>query len=231
MPRPLLLSTVAERTENYCRDNYLFLGSVIKGVALAAATVAGLKLFAHPVENWPQIVLFFSSLLAIIVSYVTWSRGVLLTNARANLLDTLLPLWMGIMEFGLFGILMPDPENSTAWRWWFFIFFLHTLGAVGLVANRLRNTKVEEDFHPDLWPLAKEYLKWMRANLKGASFGCVLSLGLWLLIEWIPWANETVMRHDVCYSIAAALSGLGLLKPILDAEKERRQIVEFVRER
>ncbi len=38
MPLPLNRDQIAGRIRDYPRDSYLFIGSVIKGVALAAAT-------------------------------------------------------------------------------------------------------------------------------------------------------------------------------------------------
>ena len=190
MAKPLSLRTVTERAENFTRDNYVFLGSVIKGFVLAAATLAGVKIFSDPRANWPQAVLLVCSFPAVIVSQVTWARGVLLTNARANIWDTVLPLWMGLMEFTLFGVITPDKQvSSMMWHSWFLILALHSLGAVGLVVNRVKLTDVEADFEEPLRELAKRYMGWMKANLIGASIGTVLSFAFWGAV-----ANRSLRR-------------------------------------
>lgn len=65
MPLRLTPTDVAERLQNYPRDNYLYIGGIIKGTVLAGATLVALAVFSDIRTYWPRIVLWVASFLAI----------------------------------------------------------------------------------------------------------------------------------------------------------------------
>ena len=228
MPLPLTSKEVAERLRNYPRDNYLYIGSIVKGTALAAATLVALAIFSDLRTHWPRIAPWFASLMAITVSYMTWGRGVLLTNARSNLLDSIFPLMMGLVEFLLFGLLLPDKERPFLWHHWFSILGLHSLLAVLLIQNRLKNTILEEDFSPNLFPLGLELVKWLRKDQIGAGIATVSSLIIWLAMITVGWPYLGPPYADLTHTVLAGLAGILLLLPILSADHQRHYVDKFV---
>src|SRR4051794_23916984 len=120
MPEPVTRDVVAERLMDYSHDSYKYTGSIMQGVALGVATLAILSLSANFPQNWHRWILLGTSVIALLVSYMTWGRGVLLTNSRSNVLDAVFPLGMGICEFLLFGVLTDD-KRPNLWLSWFLI--------------------------------------------------------------------------------------------------------------
>jgi hypothetical protein len=186
MPLPLKTEDVANRLRDYSRENYLLLANVIKGVVLGSATVSAVSMAGHPWANWAKFAAFICSGAAAFISYVTWTRGVLLTNSRSNTKDAVLPLVMGGVEVSLFAVLTTGEKFPQPWHFWFFILALHSSLAVLLVRNRIRNTR-PEDFVPRLRDLIyEEYRGWMKKDVFGATMGMIMSVvfGLLMLLLW-----------------------------------------------
>lgn len=133
-------------------------------------------------------------MLATMVTLMTWGRGVLFTNSRASVWDSLIPTFMGIVEFLLFAILVPEvfggPSHNAGglwqrfepWHFWFFLLAVHTALAVVLVHNRILNTDIPNDYEPRLLPLANQYMKWMEFDRAGAWTATIASLILGVLM-------------------------------------------------
>lgn len=190
MPLPLTTDELANRLRDYSRENYLLLANVIKGVVLGAATASAISIVTDLPHNLQKIPAFACSCAAAFITYITWTRGVLLTNSRSNTRDAVLPLLMGGVEVSLFGVLFTSgaAEHFPApWQFWFFVLALHTWFAVRLVTNRLENAQVE-DFDAELHKLKiyEEYLGWMRDDIKEAGKGSRMALGSGAL-TWALW--------------------------------------------
>lgn len=145
MPLPLTKDHLAERLKDYSRDNYLLLANVIKGVVLGSASFAAVGILSDFPHYWHEIGALLCSIAAAFVTYITWTRGVLLTNSRFNTRDVVLPLLMGAVEVSLFIVLYVDGPSKRGWHFWYLVLAAHALLAVLLVKNRLSNT-YEEDF-------------------------------------------------------------------------------------
>lgn len=194
MPAPLSSGTVRRRLLDFPRDNYLYIGSFMRSVVLAAATLVLLDILDQPGERWPRLTLWFASLLAGLVTYTTWGRTVLLMNSRGNLWDAVFPLLMGINEFCLFGILASRMTNDPLiWRWWLIIVGSHALFSSGLAHNRIHNTRLENDFASELRQLAVEYDLWIKKNRKEAAVSARLAfvLGSFTLTVLPRWLQGT----------------------------------------
>jgi hypothetical protein len=228
MPSPLTAYDVAGRLHNFARDNYLYIGSIIKGTALAAATFVALGVFSDLRTNWPKIIPWIASLFAITVSYMTWGRGVLLTNARSNVLDSIFPLIMGLFEFLLFGVLLPDKEHPFLWHQWFLILALHSLLGFCLVRNRLKNITIVEDFSPALRDLGGEFVQWLKKDMLGASIATGVSFGLWLAMTLLVWPYFKELPSNVVHTVLALAAALFLIKPITEADRQRKRTDTFV---
>jgi hypothetical protein len=207
--------------------NYLQISGYNKGVALAAAAVVGLAILSDR-DKWPRATFWLASLMAITISYMTYGTGVLLNNDRSNVLDSIFPLAMGLVEFTLFAILLSDETKTPhLWRNWFLVIFAHAGLAVLLVANRISQTFVNEDFEPALRPLANLYVGWLRADQLGATLVALISLGCWALMTfavWPRWPHRAVLIQ----SVLAFLLACGMLVPILQADKHRQEMDQFI---
>lgn len=191
MSTPISVDDIATRLMSFPHDRYLYIGGFMRSVVWAVATVVLLEIIARGRDYRLRLVPWLVSLLATMVTLMTWGRGVLLTNSRATLLDSVLPTLMGVIEFCLFAVLAPqmsDSENKDRkidlFNYWFFVLALHALLAVLLVGNRIANTSVTDDFAQELRPLANEYVGWMYADLIGASAGFIMfSIFGWLTLR------------------------------------------------
>lgn len=94
---------------------------------------------------------------------------------------------MGGVEMSLFGVLNTSKNAFPApWQFWFFLLAAHSLLAVLLVRNRIRNTH-ESDFDEDLRPLIfEDYTAWMKKDVRGAFAGTGISVlfGGFTLLAW-----------------------------------------------
>jgi hypothetical protein len=228
MPLAITKQDIRDRLKAFPRDNYLYIGSIVKGVALALAATVLLQICADFWHEWKRLPPWFASIAAIMVSYTTWGRGVLVTNSRTNLWDSVFPLVMGIAEFLLFGILLLDPAHSWFWSNWFLFMALHTAGAVGLTHNRLLNSKVPQDFTPDkdMQDLGLAMESWIRQDRFGASMITVGCLIAWACVRWItvPFLGLP-MALSIQAVLAIPLSAI-LCKVIYEANKQRQHIDE-----
>src|SRR6266850_4970419 len=155
MSSQLKVADLAHRLNSFPYDRYLYIGSFMRSVAWAAGTIVLLAILRNRTIYLPRLLPWIVSFLATMVTLMTWGRGVLFTNSRANLWDSILPTLMGILEFCLFAVLAP-PElfggdtsanafdsatllgrvfnNLNAWHFWFFVLAAHSSVAVALVA-------------------------------------------------------------------------------------------------
>jgi hypothetical protein len=225
MAAPLRRETIAQRLIDYPRDTYLYIGSFMKSIALGAGTIVLLEIFAGGKTSWPRLLPWFGSLMATMVTHTTWSRGVVLTNSRGNVLDSVFPLLMGIIEFLLFGVLSPRFSTPFAWRWWLIIVGLHALCGVALTHNRLRIIRISQDFPDDLRELGSELLDWVRHDRMEASAGAVLAFIVGTVaLRFFP--NDS--GYDLWYSLLAVPFIAMFFIVVLRAGRQLRRIDEVV---
>jgi hypothetical protein len=181
----------------------LYIGGFMRSVAWAAGAIVLVHILRNPERYLPRLFPWALSFIATMITLTTWGRGVLFTNSRANVWDSVYPTLMGIVEFCLFAILAPpevfggksrdkpkdnDPwwqklyANTHAWHFWFFGLAVHAGLAVKLVNNRMENTNTEIDYVPKLHSLACQYMEWMRADKIGAATGVKVSIGFGILL-------------------------------------------------
>ena len=215
----------------------------MRSVAWAAGTLVLLEIFIDIRKNWRLLLPWFASLMATMVTLMTWGRGILLTNSKADLLDSILPTLMGITEVCLFSILSPrlnrvDPNpdlnkrvSFEPWHWWLLVLAIHALLAVFLVWNRISLTDIVNDFDLQLQPLAKEYMQWMHDDRFGAAIGFGWFFGLWMLMTLVIRRVKFFrcgLRYATLYAFLALLP-IGIYSLVVyNAEKQRQRTDEFV---
>lgn len=111
MSSQLTLEQVASRLSNFPLDRYLYIGGFMRSVAWAAGTIVLIRILRNPTRYLPRLLPWLVSFLATMVTLMTWGRGILLTNSRANVRDSVIPTLMGIVEFCLFAILAPGEDG------------------------------------------------------------------------------------------------------------------------
>jgi hypothetical protein len=182
----------------------------MKSVALAASSLVLLGLMADFSANWPRLLPWLGSLLLVLLTHITWGRGALLTNSRANFLDSAFPLLMGTVEFLLFAILVPPnllPQETIqeAWRWWFFVVAGHTGIAILLTSNRIKQTFPRVDYDSDLWDLADHYLRWTRGDRRGATLATLVAVTFGVLSIFVLPGQHSDLQFRVWFSIMTSL--------------------------
>jgi hypothetical protein len=238
---PLQPIDILNRLRDYPHDNYLYIGGILKGIALYFACIAALEIL-HDVfkskgkRDFTRISPWIASFAAITVSYMTWGRGVLLTTSPANLLDTIFPLWVGLAEFSLFALLSTsllsqvtstDLDSHQKWRpnWWFGALAVHSFLAVGLIWNRICQTDVNAHFVEDLRPLADKYVDWMWDGIVGAAITGFVALAFCILFTcWRPkpgWC--TLFRNCLLFIVPLCFAAV-LFFVAYQAIEERREI-------
>jgi len=119
---------------------------------------------------------------------------------------------------------MVDP---LIWRWWLIVLGFHTLLAVGLVHNRIRNTSLQDDFTSEMQELATEYDQWIRTDRRGAAAGAGLAFVLGCLaLTVLPW-----WLQETCYSIIydlLAVPFIGIFGHVCwRSDRQRSRIDEY----
>jgi hypothetical protein len=103
---------IAVRLANFPHDRYLYVGGVMRSVAWAAGTVVLLQILRR--RYWPRLLPWLVAFLSTMITLMTWGRGILFTNSRANEWDSVTTTLMGIAEFCLFAVLMPDESSDSS---------------------------------------------------------------------------------------------------------------------
>lgn len=226
MARQLTREDVATRLKNYQRDGYLYIGGFMKSVTFAAGTIVLIEILSHETEIWLRLPLWIVSLMATLLSYLTWGRGTLLINSRGNLQDAVLPLFMGITEFLLFALLsFGSIANETAWRWWFAAlaadFFIGAL----ITWNREKITHLTEDFAPDIRNLGKEMAQWVQNDRRGAVKGLILAGPVACIAPFVPDPWQWV------YPASSVFFAIFFGRAIKAANRQRERIEEIIFEK
>jgi hypothetical protein len=230
MPKPLTGPDVVERLHVNALESYALTLNVVKGIALGVGSLVLLQILSDFQSDWLRLLPWSASLVGLLISYLKWTRGALLTNARANLWDSFFPLLMGAAEFLLFAVLAVDREaaSSDLWLNWPLCWAAWNFAAAALVNNRLRLTNVERDFTAELSGLGNEFKGWLRADRWQAGL-----LGLFGLVLWIlgrAWMIPTYGTETWAYVVGAfaSLCFIAAWKPVSDANSQRNRIDDFV---
>jgi hypothetical protein len=238
MPIPINVDEVASRLQAFPHDTYLYVGSFMRSVALAAGAFVLLEIVACK-KYWWRLLPWSAAMMATTVTLTTWGRGVLFTNSRANIGDSILPLLMGVVEVCLFAILSPseywkrsDPPTIAfgSWRYFPFIHATHALLAVGLIINRLSQTS-PEDFSPMLQPLGIDYVTWMKNDLRGAVAGVVVFSLLGVLALYLAKLHAKFQgrrRYGVEVAALAIIPMIIYLGVVYQSDKQRQRADTFV---
>lgn len=236
MPAPLNREIVAERLNNYLLDNYQHIGSFMKSVIFAMGALVLFQIVTQFDNSWSRLLPWIVSLLATIVTHMSTGRGILLTNSRGNVWDSVYPLLIGIAELFLFAILSPIKggtleleEQSNLWQWWFFVLAIHASLAVGLIHNRIVNTRCE-DFTSDLQDLACEYKTWMSESRKGALIAVVLATVFgFLTVFALPMLfDRSGTDYAISYGLLTVLFIVIYVDIIRTADRQRQRIDQLV---
>ena len=224
MARMLPPEVVQDRLRDYVASHYLMLISVIKGVVLGFAALALLAAFGDRQTVVPRLAFWAASIAAALVSYVTWARGVVLTNEKYSVFDAVWPLLMGIAEILLFAILLPDDKRPWFWWNWYLVLAAHSFCAFLLTGNRIKQTDVPNDFDPKLKDLGDLYKQWVQSDHRVTFWISVAATIVWAVMRWVvlPWSHWAVQLQ--------ALLGLGVFVMLwmasVEAVKQRTTIDE-----
>jgi hypothetical protein len=217
----------------------------MRSVVWAAATIVLLEILANYSKRKLRLLPWLASLMATMVTLMTWGRGVLLTNSKADVWDSILPTLMGITEFCLFAVLAPrlfgiqspqgnsdeqkgdsDSEIESFPYYWFFVLALHAGLAVLLVLNRIYLTDKVNDFAPELRGLASEYVGWMWQDVIGAGVSCIFFIIFGLVTRRLmrePQSSPKRKRYVRILVVLTLLPTLAYMKVIYDAEQQRQR--------
>lgn len=233
MPRPLTTKDVVERLHVHPLESYALIANVAKGIALGVGSLVLLQILAKTDSEWMRLLPWSASMAALLLSYVKWTRGALLSNAHANVWDSFLPLLMGVAEFVLFAVLVVGDEKPPSFLWlnWPLCIAAHALIASALVNNRLMLIEVKRDFSSELAGLGREYVDWLRMDRIQAGVSGIFALLMWITGRvWIlPAYGTGVWMKVVC--AFASFCFFAAWKPISDANSQRNRTDEFVTEK
>jgi hypothetical protein len=229
VPAQINASDVIERLHDLPKENYLFLGNVVKGVALSIATLVLLQIASDLRQEWPRLLPCLASMAALLVTHLTWSRGVVLTNSEMNILDSIFPLAAGIVEFMLFGVLLDNKEHPRFWFNWPACVGLHALFGGAIAWNRHRVVALDRDFSPELKALGKLYTEMIARNRIGASLAGGFAFLFWGVQRWYLCVEPNpALNCGITVSIFAAVYMVVYVKIILTANADRRKIDAYV---
>jgi hypothetical protein len=249
MSAPITVSRIVERLFSFPHDRYLYIGGFMRSVVWAAATIVLLEILVNYNKQKLRLLPWIVSLMATMVTLMTWGRGVLLTNSKADVWDSVLPTLMGITEFclfavlapRLFGVVSPQVNNEQKarsdsqiepWHYrWFFVLAIHAGLAFFLVLNRRCLTDQVNDFTPELQDLASKYMGWLKGDLIGAGISCLAFIGFGLITRHLMRLGQKFPDRKVYVRIFVILTILPILaysKVIYDAEDQRQQTEEAV---
>jgi uncharacterized membrane protein YidH (DUF202 family) len=132
-----------------------------------------------------------------------------MTNAKAGILDVLLPIGIAIPEFLLFIVLDPTTEHNLPWNYWYLVLAFHALGGLMIISYRLAVTNITADFDGDLQSLARDYLGWMKSDRRGAAIGIIMNSIVFVATLACGWLTSPPAYY-IHYALALFLIGLGI---------------------
>ncbi len=228
MSFPLTRDDVITRLRDYPRENFVFIGSVFKGIALTVAGLVLLQILTNLRLEWIRLTPWIASMVAVFVTHITWNRGIILTNARSNILDMVFPMAVGVAEFFLFAILLQDKDHPTLWLNWLLCSGIHTAFGGAVASNRLHVTIAERDFDKEIRALGLRYLHWIRQDRFEALAIVGLELIAWALIRFAVLRRGHEHRAGIIQFAICVVLTAGLISVIVRSNQEREEIDEYV---
>jgi hypothetical protein len=164
------------RLQNYPHGNYITVLSAMKGVALANAAVVTKGILADP--NPTSVLFWVSSLGALILTHQAAMFGIIFTAwYRFGFTETFLSFFLGILEFGLFGL-----ANSSEIGPWLLCFAgFSAIG--GLLAYNAFSVALPERYEKDLKVAIREY----RRSQRTVTVIAWVSAAFWTIVSIIAW--------------------------------------------
>ena len=218
----LTVNELRNRTNGHVYTSYLNMSFLIKSGVFTAASLSVIKIYDLN-DAWAMAdlsSLWLASAGLSTITLVTWSRGALLTNGRADWLDSLYPLLIGICEYALFLVL--EPGQLSRWSIWYLFAAAHALLAYLLVQHRSALTDPGSDFCGDLQELATKYKEWMKRDARPAlifSGGCLL---FFFLRGFFP-------SHGTLVDIVASIVVIGVSMQVsISASQQYNQILREI---
>lgn len=227
MKDELSASILSERVRNFAYNQYQYIYGIMKGIALATATIVVLPAFWNYTDSFfPRLSFWFASFGAILVTHSTTARGILLANHKYNLFDSTLAIILGFFEFLLFVILQPFTEYPNLWHHWYLVFGIHVCIAGSLVTNRLAQVDVENDFAPSLQKLGITYREWLRSDRKGAFTTGVVFIIIWFFVVRLGLLSK--QWGDTAHILSGVIAFVLMMRVVRVAESQRIEIAQFV---
>jgi hypothetical protein len=167
----------AARLKEHSASHYAGLYNVMKGVTLAAAGLALIRLLEEPYPDQRGLLLAVG-LLAIVVTYNGAVVGQVVVHLDTSPIDVILPMALTIAEFGLIGLAAINPKAGPMPEEWFLALGAWQLLAalvVLFVALRLDASL----YAPTLWPAVNAYRQRLYKDVAAAGLSGLLTLGFW----------------------------------------------------
>jgi hypothetical protein len=218
--------TVTQRMGEHLGQNHLMLISIVKGVTLGNAGLTIAEVLGRVHEQRPQnatiLVLLAASLVATVLTYSATTIGALVVFWVPGVIDTVVPLGIGICEFLMFSVLRADGPDAVAPYWyWFPLAMLLGLLACSILVNVLSKLNAERDYEAGLQPAIEEHRRSQRSD---AIVSFLSALG---------WGGVFVYAHVVGSARAHLFAfGVGSLVLLLGAyvhqEQTRRRLASHL---
>jgi hypothetical protein len=210
------LEDALARLKDHSAEHYAGLYNVMKGVTLAAAGLALVRLQTngYTAERIPLLIV---GLLAIIVTYNGALIGQTIVHLRTSWVDVTLPMVLTVAEFVLIGFAVTGrPKEPMPESWLIALAAWEILAAlvVCFVARRLKPSR----YTTLIWPTVRQYRasQWVDACAAGVTG--IATLGFW-------GARSTrFFEGSLADHIFVALTIVSLVGALIHHEQTRRQL-------
>jgi|GEM_PF-5169746 len=182
MDHRLSRQDVIERIKDHGPNHYAGLYNVMKGVTLAGAGIAFVKLAG---DNFPlsHIALMAVALTGVLLTYYGQSVGLIIVHLRPSILDITLPMALTVVEF--FIVYRPSEpatgDQPIDWFWAFSLWAALAAAIIASVAWRIRGS----NYSPALRPIVDDYRSQLvrdvgaASALSAGSAAFILAYGKW----------------------------------------------------
>jgi hypothetical protein len=204
------------RLKHHSANHYAGLYNVMKGVTLAAAGLAVIRLITHGYTA-ERIPLLAIGMVAVILTYNGAVIGQTIVHLRTSWVDVSLPMALTVAEFVLIVASTSgkrDEPMPTYWPLALAAWQLLAALVVASVAKRLQPTL----YTTTLWPAVAEYRKsqWLDAAMAAVT-------GLLTLVFWVVQRHE-LPHLDALSFVFLGFTGLSLIGAFVHHEQTRTQL-------
>lgn len=201
------------RHEMYLTNHYVTLHNTLVSVALAISGLAAASLIGLPesYRNYVPILwlMLVTSLLGIAVAYAGTITGSPILPPRVPaMLDLILPLFLGLTEFFLFGILarqvtaINSPQKMT--EAWFISSAVFSMAAALSIA-RARSLIIGGSYDPGISPVVDAYVRRLRGDTISASALALVGTSAAIyqqvnhgIISWFSYVGVGLILAGLC---------------------------------